>query len=413
MPIRLRYVALLVGAGLSLRSLGLGALAFWQLHTAAAQLANYAACMAGPTGPQLIHRHPDQFAHLVRRRLVAAQPDVRPFASCLSTLDGVVGAARDARRAAHEARAGEYREYGGLRGDSQPHHLGELAVDVGRIDQLRSAAWPFAPADIEPLIVPERATKQAQYVPEPPRAARGRGLPAAELGYSTLRTRAGGQLLVAGRGANLRAFQSADGGINWTSLDEDAAEPGVGGECSAADGRTRFGLIHSGAQLRVESWVNGAPETSFPVAGGDSRLLSFACDAGAALAIVREEGARRPAFRVCPHLTPCRNMSVPPVLRDVASEGVELSIARVKGVAVISMARAGVVRVISSRDDGETWTPAIVAYDREEQDASRRATPSHLLTVGSRVLLYAGGRDASEQYPVLSSGDFGASWQGQ
>src|SRR6187402_3177318 len=48
MPIRLRYVALLVGAGLSLRSLGLGALAFWQLHTAAAQLANYAACMAGP-----------------------------------------------------------------------------------------------------------------------------------------------------------------------------------------------------------------------------------------------------------------------------------------------------------------------------------------------------------------------------
>jgi hypothetical protein len=55
----------------------------------------------------------------------------------------------------------------------------------------------------------------------------------------------------------------------------------------------------------------------------------------------------------------------------------------------------------------------VVAYDREEQEASRRATPSHLLTVGSRVILYAGGRDASEQYPVLSSGDFGASWQGQ
>src|SRR6188508_3229151 len=93
LPIRLRYVALLLAAGLSLRSLGGRALAFWQLHGAAADFASYAACMAGPTGPELIGQRPDEFWRLVRRRVVAARPESKPFAACLPSLDAYTGGA--------------------------------------------------------------------------------------------------------------------------------------------------------------------------------------------------------------------------------------------------------------------------------------------------------------------------------
>jgi hypothetical protein len=104
-------------------------------------------------------------------------------------------------------------------------------------------------------------------------------------------------------------------------------------------------------------------------------------------------------------------LSVPPVLRSPLADGTSLSIARAKNVSVIAMARDGVVRIISSRDDGETWTPPIVAYDRAEQgDASE---PTHLLGLGSKLLLYSGGRSSTEFYSILQSTDFGASWQGR
>ena len=105
LPIRLRYVALLIAAGLSMRSLGARGLAFWQLHGAASDFANYAACMAGPTGPELLGPRPTDFSRLVRRRLIAARPDSKPFAPCLPALDAYTRGARDARRAAHEDKA--------------------------------------------------------------------------------------------------------------------------------------------------------------------------------------------------------------------------------------------------------------------------------------------------------------------
>ena len=82
-------------------------------------------------------------------------------------------------------------------------------------------------------------------------------------------------------------------------------------------------------------------------------------------------------------------------------------------IARVATANAGVVRVISSRDDGETWTPAVVAYDRDEQPNPTAALPEHLLSLGSRVMLYAGAQRPNQTYPVLFSNDFGASWQGQ
>jgi hypothetical protein len=173
-----------------------------------------------------------------------------------------------------------------------------------------------------------------------------------------------------------------------------------------------FRLRHTGTQLRVDSWLGGAQETSFPLADADTKLVSFGCDGTAALAILQGE-ERKTGFRLCPHRAPCKVLPVPAPLRAAAGESTSLSIARVKGVSIIATARAGVVRVISSRDDGDTWTPAVVAHDRGEQQGSPSALPTHLLSLGSRVMLYAGAQRPSQTYPVLFSSDFGASWQGQ
>jgi hypothetical protein len=76
------------------------------------------------------------------------------------------------------------------------------------------------------------------------------------------------------------------------------------------------------------------------------------------------------------------------------------------------VSRSNIVRVISSRDDGQTWMPAVVAYDAGEYAGPRSSehTPSRLLSLGDRVLLYAGADRPGASYPVLASDDLGASW---
>jgi hypothetical protein len=99
-------------------------------------------------------------------------------------------------------------------------------------------------------------------------------------------------------------------------------------------------------------------------------------------------------------------------VRDAIDPTAVFSAARVRGVTVLAVSLLGIVRVFSSRDDGETWTPSVVAYDREEYrgEGPARRTPTQLLGLDGRVLLYAGSDAAHSTYPVLASDDFGASW---
>lgn len=412
-PIRLRYLMLLGFLGLSLQAFVPRAIAYWQLHGAATELADYALCMAGPTGPALLRERPPEFWRLVRRRLVGSPPDARPFAGCAPAAEA--SAEGEARRRSHQAKAEDFREYAAFRATSNPSlSLDDLTVTTARVEALAKAASIFMRTPYAELVRPSRNARAVPHPVDLPTPMHGSGLPRAGVGHAQVRSLDGGYLLVAGNGVNTSAYRSGDGGLSWSVVDVGSHQLGATpGACTVGQSPASFKLAASGEQLRLESWLNAELETSFPLAPAESRLLAFSCDATAALAILHEEGQARPAIRLCPHRGRCKDLSLPVELREEARAEAILSAARARGVAVLSVAYQGVVRIFSSRNDGETWTPSVVAYDREEQQAQGRgvATPTQLLALDARVLLYAGADRRGASYPVLASDDFGASWQ--
>jgi hypothetical protein len=98
------------------------------------------------------------------------------------------------------------------------------------------------------------------------------------------------------------------------------------------------------------------------------------------------------------------------VPHDPAWLSAAFDVARVEGVTVIATARAGIVRVRSSRDEGRTWTPDTVAFDWAAQPiATDVKVPSRLLALDNELWLFGAARQG-QSYPVLYSLDMGASW---
>lgn len=340
----------------------------FRLHAAATTFADYALCMVGPTGPSLLRDNPAEFRKLVRRRLIAAGADDQPFARCAKGARDVTESLAVER--AHLATAATFVEYGA---DAPPGEqvlsLESLAVTTRRLADLSDAAWPFVRGGYTSLVKASAYAREAAHPAEFPRPGKARGVVAA----SPL----------------TRCAPPGGNGATYTlSL--------------SADRRTKI----------VRSTTPEGVETDAPFAPASARVFSVSCDARAAVIAAGREGTRDVALYSCAYLGECREILLPRLGKNVVPK-YPLDVARVDGVLVVAVPMHGITRVASSRDEGRSWTPFIVAYDPEAHPEQRFDVKAvdRLRVAGRRLLLVGTGTRAEATFPTLASDDAGASWR--
>jgi len=405
-PIRIRSLLVLGLVAWGLCSLVPRALAGYRVHTLATSVADYAVCMAGPTGPALLRDEPSEFARLVHRRIVAAASNERPFEKCAKHALAITGSEATARK--HELSSASFVDYGlgGLESSSGLAVTSEPLVSAAR------AAWPFV-RGYTALVKPSLGAYEAIHPVTLPRPGVGRGLPAWRGVYHALKRTPDALFLAFGKGAHLSVHKSIDNGLTWrpASLPStaDFAE-----RCLAGDGRA-FEITPSADHdvLELHSIEQDGTAHAVQLAPESSTAYALACDERAAIVLVRARGSKASELYQCPFAGRCSLMAGP---RPEALPGLfeqTLDIARVRGTTVLAVTTRDVVRVTSSRDEGRTWTPFFVAFDGAEHPEVRAdvRTPSHLLTIDGRLFLYGGASRAAQSYSVLISDDHGASFR--
>jgi len=406
-PIRLRYVLLL-----GLLALGASVLyprldAAWRVHSLATALADYGACMVGPTGPALLRdRQLAEFHTLARRRLVTSPAGDAPFERCAGLARTLSSA--PAVEQAHRAVAWSFSEFGG---NPKPQHsLAELNVSPETVAHEAHRAWPFV-RSYAALVKPSLGVKEAPHPVAAPAPALGRGLTPAHAYYRAARATGDGILLARGTGANLEVWKSTDGGASFKP-----AAPELGRDFSercalGADGKT-LTLENDGEATRVVSrGPDGAASAAVLAKAGES-IVSVACDERLLVAAVRPSGSTRAALYQCFFGAPCAPVAPPNLGRPELGLDYPLDLARASGATVLSLKMGNMVRVTSSRD-GASWTPLSVAYDGGEHPLPAGRMPTELLTVGKRVLLHGSALRPNETYALLFSDDQGASFRGR
>lgn len=404
-PVRLRFVLILALVCLGLWSGYPRIQAAFRLHDATVAVANYGLCMVGPTGPNLIRDRDSDFRNLVRRRLIASASTERPFHRCAKLALSVTGSV-DVERL-HNLTAGEFREYGG-RGAA----LADLGVSAAPLAQVFAQAWPFARGGYTQLMKPSLGAHEAAHVPPPPRPAVGRGLPAKSGLYRNVWKEGNGFGLALGSGSDTVLLSTSDRGVTFRPLArrgdvfEQHAE-----RCASLDGSRSYQLTpreDGGAQQVLFSLDGGEPQTS-ELSSIHERLLGSACDERSLVVLTADR--ERLHLRLCPFGGRCGELPLPASVLAAPPSGVDL--AKLKGTVVLSSAQDGVVRVVSSRDEGRTFTPPVVAFDAAEYPelALSRRAPARLISLGERLLLFSGATKGSDLYPVLASDDQGVSFR--
>ena len=405
-PIRIRSLLALGLVAWCLSSLVPRALAGYRVHTLAASLADYAVCMAGPTGPALIRDNAAEFARLVHRRIVSAGASEHPFEKCSKHALAVTGSAEIARK--HELSAANFSDYGlsGLESSAALAVTGEPLVSAAH------AAWPFV-RGYTALVKPSLGAFEAIHPVTLPRPGVGRGLPAWRGVYRSVKRNPDAVWLAFGKGAHLSLHKSTDNGLTWRS-GALAATGDFAERCLTGDGRA-YEVTSSTDHdvLEVHAIEQDGTAHATQLAPESSTVYALACDERALVVLVRAQGSKASEIYDCPFAARCTLMNGP---RPDALPGWNeqtLDVARVRGTTVLAVTTKDIVRITSSRDEGRTWTPFYVAFDGAEHPEVRVdvRTPSRLLSIDSRVVLYGGGNRAAQSYSVLISDDHGASFR--
>lgn len=418
-PVRLRTVfAGLIALG-ALCSLYPRAVAAWEVHEHATQLADYALCMAGPTGPSLLRDHSSAFKSVVRRRLLAAGPDERVFERCAAAGAQVLESERAHK--AFAAPASEFVEYGGpaadraQAGSSKELSLDLLDVSTRALAELTRDAWPFVRGGYTRLMRPSIGAREAIHPVALPKPAVGHGLPVWPALYRAVHRTGSGYWVAFGRGSSLSVYRSDEAGLVWKPasvrhpLVESFAE-----RCSAGGNRSfTFDTSDDERFVVVRAHEAGAPSLTMPLAPTGAKIVSAACDEDTLIAALQPKDKAPLGLWACRYGASCSELRLPDFGSLTANVLPKLDLARVDGVTIVAVPMHGVVRVTSSRDDGKSWTPPAVAFDIEAHPEVRTqvALPARLLALGKRVFLYGGASKPSMTYPVLVSDDYGASFR--
>ena len=410
-PIRLRTILLfgmllLFGYKMYPRTV-----AAWELHSLATTLADYALCMVGPTGPSLIRDNPDEFALLVRRRLIASPSEEAPFAECAPLAREIT--ASEIAFEAHQARAVEFQGYGsGADGGAVLHTLGQLRVTTEPLSEMSRRAWPFIRGGYTRLVKPSLGAVEAVHPVAPPAPAVGSGLPNWRARYRAVHKTQTGFLVAFGQGANLSVYETADDGVSFKPIAPRNVPSDFLERCPIdADGRSfTFSLSDDAAFTIVNSLgPDGAPYAA-TLASSEQKVMAAACDSEGLVAALATGHGRSTTLMLCPFRRACAPMQLP-VLGSLSKRISDVG--RIRGTTVVAVSDAGIVRITSSRDGGRTWAPLSVAFDAGEhqQAAMGLPAPDRLLGLDERLLLYGGGERAEQAYLVLVSDDHGASWR--
>jgi hypothetical protein len=409
-PVRLRYVILLALLAFAGAWSYPRVTAAFKLQGLASALGNYGSCMVGPTGAGLLRaQQVDEFAKLVRRRLLAAGPDEAPFAACAPFAKTLTGS--EASERAHRATAATFSEYGV---DARPEQsIAGLAVSPRVVADLAHEAWPFV-RGYAALVRASRSSVEAAHPIGPPAPVAGRGLPAARAFYRGTKSVAGTLVLAHGTGANLNVYKSRDGGASWAIAPESGVED-IAERCATGENGRGFEIVNAGdgAGLLVRSVASDTVPVSARLAADADTLVAVDCDASTLVAALRPEKSAQKNLVACKFAGACAPLAFPRPGGLGAGAPFELDVARVQGTTVIAIEMAGIVRVASSRDDGRTWTPSTVVYDSNEYPLPRSAMPNRLLRVGRRLFLHGTSTRAHPTYGLLYSDDAGASFRGR
>lgn len=408
LPFRLRHLLTLVLFGLLGNWLWPRGYAAWSLHNLAVLHADYALCMVGPTGPETLKNDSSAFLELARRRVVAAMPDEQPFLECQKFVEKM-GLPHEIYRL-HSTHAADFIEYHNSPVARANKSLSELSPSTARLLELARDAWPFVRSGHGKLMKPSSHAKEAPHVTVPPVPGLGTGLPAGRYLYRSTAAFGDTVVVALGSGANARVLTSKNRGIDWTPGGRQLSSE-IQDRCVADDEGRAFTLsrMNDGRRI-VVSQGPGAPPQVAILGPAEQEVAGISCDQSALVAALvlpaDVSGNRQVRLRLCPFRRPCRDMQHPSTGPDRLYFPVD--VARIGGDTVVSRTSGGVTRVSSSRDDGRSWLPWTVAFDRLSTGRYDQP-PFKLLVVADEVLLYSGERDGGS-YPLLVSEDHGASF---
>ncbi len=421
--VRLRYVLLAVLAVVLVRAASPRVEAWWELQSAGPALADYAACMGGPTAPAALKESPEQYLVLLRRRVIAAPADSAPFAACARFAAKLPGSQPESRL--QRAEAGAFVEYGlsgagvSVAGDSDTREitLELLALTTEPVIDLGRRAWPFVRGSVLGRIQP---SSPAQATPHPlaaPHPLQGAGLPQWDAWYRSTTVESDGIWLAYGHGANLAVFRSRDGGLRWERRSQSAqAVAAVRERCVADDTRRSFvfSTDEVGDNITVRSLdPEGSLVGEQPVASSDHSIVGAGCGAGSVSVLLRASEGDPGTLVTCAHGGECKPMRSPSLATSRWIQPRLTDVARIGRTTIVAAETSGIVRVGSTHDDGRMWTPLTVAYDPVESAVGGQARPPRrLLVVGKRLLFYSESTGPNGPCSVVVSDDLGASWNG-